>query len=99
MRLVDPVRAGGVVGAGHDRLAAMGLHGGRDLRRVGGDRHPADLRLFRPPQHVDDHRHPADVQQRLAGQPGRRHAGGNQHQGAVFGHRTRGHRLAKTGRK
>ena len=32
-----------MIGAGHDRLAAMGLHGGRDLRRVGGDRDPADV--------------------------------------------------------
>ena len=47
-RLEDPVRAGGVVGARHDRLAAMGLHGRRDLGRVGGDRHPADLRPPRP---------------------------------------------------
>src|SRR2546425_127535 len=45
-RLVNPVRAGGVVGAGHDDRAAMGLHSGRDLGRVGGNRHPADFGLL-----------------------------------------------------
>ena len=76
-----------MVGAGHHRLAAGGLHGGGDLGRVGGDRHPADLGRLGPPQHVDDHRQAADIEQRLAGQAGRGHAGGNQHQNAGFGHR------------
>ena len=75
--LMDPVGAGGMIGTGHHHLAAGGFHGGRDLGRVGGDRHPADFGLLGPPQHVDDHRQPADVEQRLAGQAGRRHAGGN----------------------
>ena len=88
-----------MIGAGHHRLAAMGLHRGRDLGRVGGDRHPADFRRFGPPQHVDDHRQAGDVQQRFAGQAGGRHAGGNQHQDAGFGHRDEVWGLAKTGRK
>ena len=88
-RLEDAVGAGGMIGARHHRLAAGGLHGGRDLGRVGGDRHPADSGLLGPPQHVDDHRQAGDVDQRLAGQAGRGHAGGNQHQSAGFGHRTR----------
>ncbi len=91
-RLKDPIRAGGVVGAGHDRLAAMRPHRGGDIGRVGRDRDPADLSGFRPAQHMDDHRQAADIQQRLAGQAGRRHAGGNQHQSAGFCHRERGRR-------
>ena len=85
-RLENPVRAGGVVGARHDRLAAMGLDRGRDLRRVGGNRHSADPGLFPPAQHVDDHRQSGDVHQRLARQPARSHAGWNQHQVAGLGH-------------
>jgi hypothetical protein len=81
---MDPVGAGGMIGAGHHHLAAGGLHRGRDLGRVGGDGHPADFGLLGPPQHVDDHRQAADVEQWLAGQAGRRHAGGNQHQNAGF---------------
>ena len=73
----------------------MGRHHGCDLRRVGCDRHPADLRGFRPAQHMDDHRNPGDVQQRLAGQPCGCHAGGNQHQSAVFGHWARGHEASE----
>ena len=76
-----------MVGACHDRLAAMGHHRDRDIRRIGGDRHAADTGRLRPPQHMDDHRQAGDVQQRLAGQPGGGHAGGNQHQGAGLGHR------------
>ena len=68
-RLVDAVGAGGMIGAGHHRLAASGLHGGRDLGRIGGDHHPADPGLLGPPQHVDDHRQAADVG---SGLPGRR---------------------------
>ena len=86
-RLESPVRAGGVVGARHDRFAAMGCHGGCDLRRVGGDGDAADFGGLGPAQHMDDHRQAGDVQQRLAGQAGRGHAGGNQHQSAGFGHR------------
>ena len=88
-----------MIGTGHHHLAAGGLHRGRDLGRVGGDRHPADFRLFGPPHHVDDHRQAADIQQRFAGQAGRRHAGRNQHQDAGFGHRDEVWGLAKTGRK
>ena len=51
-----------MIGAGHHRLAAVGFHGGRDFRRVGGYRDPADLGGFRPPQHMDDHRQAGDVQ-------------------------------------
>ena len=75
-----------MIGARHDRLAAMGGDRRRDLRRVGGDRDAADLGGLGPAQHMDDHRQAGDIQQRFAGQAGRRHAGGNQHQSAGFGH-------------
>ena len=88
-----------MIGTGHHHLAAGSPHGGRDLGRVGGDRHPADFGLLGSPQHVDDHRQAADIEQRFAGQAGRRHAGGNQHQNAGFGHPERGQPAAKTGRK
>jgi hypothetical protein len=35
-----------MIGTGHHHLAAGGRHGGRDLGRVGGDRHPADFGLL-----------------------------------------------------
>jgi hypothetical protein len=57
------------------------------------------LGLFRPPQHVDDHRLAADIEQRFAGQAGRRHAGGNQHENAGLGHSERVSRPLRTGRK
>ena len=86
-RLENPVGSGRMIGARHDGLAAMGRHGDGDVGRVGGDRDAADSGRLRPAQHMDDHRQAGDVQQRLAGQPGGGHAGGNQHQGAGLGHR------------
>ncbi len=47
-RLVNPVRPGRMIGARHDRLTAMGFHCRGNLRRVGGDRHAADLLRPRP---------------------------------------------------
>ena len=98
-RLVNPVGAGGVVGARHDRLAAVGRHRRRNFRRVGCDRDPADPGGFGPAQHMDDHRQAGDIQQRLSGQPGGGHAGGNQHQSAGFGHRNGAWTGLLTGRK
>jgi hypothetical protein len=51
-----------MLGARHHRLEAMGLHYRRDIRRVGRDRHPADLRGLGPAQHMDDHRQAGDIQ-------------------------------------
>jgi len=90
--LENPVGAGRMVGAGHDGLAAMGGHGARNFRGVGGDHNPADLRFGGPAQHMDDHRQAADVQQRLSRQAGGGHTGGNQHQGAGFCHGVAGGR-------
>ena len=61
-RLVNPVRAGRMIGARHDRLKAMGFHCRGDLRSVGGDRHAADLRGLGPAQHMDDHRQAGNIQ-------------------------------------
>ena len=88
-----------MIGPGHHDLPAGGLYGGGDLRRVGGDRHPADLGLLGPPQHMHDHRQAADIEQRLAGQAGCRHAGRDQHQNAGLGHPERGQPAGKTNRK
>ena len=98
-RLVNPVRSGRVIGARHHRFKAMGGHRGHNLGRVGGDRHAADLRGLRPAQHMDDHRQAGNIQQRLAGQAGRCHAGGDQHQNAGFGHPSQVWTRLKTSRK
>jgi len=58
-----------------------------DLGRIGCDRDPANASGLRPAQYMDDHRQAGNLQQRLAGQAGRGHAGGNQHQSAGFWHR------------
>ena len=57
------------------------------------------LRGLGPAQHMDDHRQAGDIQQRLAGQAGGGHAGGNQHQSAGFGHRSEVWTRLITGRK
>ena len=51
-----------MVGARHDRFAAMGGDHVRYVRRIGGDRHAADLGGLRPPQHMHDHRQAGDIQ-------------------------------------
>ena len=61
--------------------------------RIGRDHHRADPGRLGAPQHMHDHRHAGDIGQRLAGQPGRGHAGRNQDQDVV-GH---GHRMAVRG--
>jgi hypothetical protein len=75
-----------VIRAGHDGFTAVSFHRGRDLRRVGGDRHAADLRGIGLAQDMDDHRQAGNVEERLVRQARRGHAGGNQHQGAGVGH-------------
>ena len=61
-RLINPVRPGRMIGARHDRFAAVGRHRRCDLGRVGGDRHAADPGSLGPAQHMDDHRQAGDVQ-------------------------------------
>ncbi len=78
-RFEDAVGTGFMVRPRHHRLAAMRLDGIEHGLRVGGDDHPSQFRLLRPAQYLHDHRQAGDVGQRLAGQPGRRHARGNEH--------------------
>ena len=86
-RLEDAVGAGGVVGARHHGAPPAGLFdGGRDRRRIGRDHDRPDVGLLRAPHHADDHRHAADIGQRLARQPRRGHAGRDQDQNVVVGH-------------
>ena len=46
----------------HDGFAAMGGDRRRDFRRVGRNRHAADLGGLGPAQHMDDHRQAGDIQ-------------------------------------
>ncbi len=78
-RLEDAVGAGLVVGARHHRLEAVRA---RPLRRLLGvsvatTTRPSPLSAARA-RDMDDHRHAGDVGQRLARQPRRGHAGGDQ---------------------
>ena len=75
----------GVVGARHDGLAAGGPNRSQDLLRVGRDDHAAGLGRHGAAPHVHDHRLAIDIGQRLAGQPGRLHARGNDDQGLRHG--------------
>ena len=63
----------------HYTPAGLG-YGRRNRARVGGDRDRADFSLLRAAQDVHDHRRAGDLDERLARQPGRGHAGGNQNQ-------------------
>ena len=72
----EAVGAAAVVGAGHHRHAAVGLDRVAHARVVGRDDDLGDPR--RPPRlfdDADDHRQAAEVDQGLAGEPGRRVAG------------------------
>ena len=61
-RLVNPVRPGGMIAPRHDGFAAMGFDGRGDLRRVGGDRHAADLGRLGAAQDMHDHGQAGDIQ-------------------------------------
>ncbi len=78
--LEDAIRARGVIAASHHGTTARGGHGGGDFRGVGRDRDRPDRGFLRPAHHADDHRHAADVGQRLARQAGRSHARRDQDQ-------------------
>ena len=67
-----------MVGARHHRAALGLIHNSGDLCRVGGDDHGPETGLLRPAQDVHDHRLSGDVGERLAREPGRGHAGGNE---------------------
>ena len=77
-RLEDAVGAGAVIGPGQRRPAAGGRHRLDDALIVGGDQHRPDVGLDRAAPNMDDHRFAPDVGERLAGQPRRAHAGGDE---------------------
>ena len=74
-RLENAVGPRDVIGAGHHGATAGLLHAGRDRLRIGCHDHRADTRSLRPAHDVDDHRLARNVGERLAGKPGRGHAG------------------------
>ena len=67
-----------MIGARHHRAALGLIHNSGDLRRVGGDDHGAEIGLLRAAQNMHDHRLAGDIGERLAREPGRGHAGGNE---------------------
>ncbi len=74
-----------MIGPRHDRTAAGLIHSRGNFGRVGGDHHRADCGLLRAAHDMHDHRLAGDIGERLARQPGRGHAGGNEDQD--IGHR------------
>ena len=79
-RLEDAVGTRGMVGPRQHCTPAGLLHGRGNRRGIGRDHDRTDFGLLRAAQDLDDHRRAADVGERLAWQPGRGHAGGNQNQ-------------------
>ena len=81
--LEDAIGAGRVIGIGQHRPPAGDVDGVRDLPLGAGDDHRADVGLDGAPPDMHDHRLAVDVGQRLAGQAGRRHAGGHDDDGTM----------------
>ena len=67
-----------MIGARHHGAAAGLLDAGRDRLRIGRNHHRSDVGGLRPAHHMDDHRLAGDIGERLAGKPGRSHAGRNE---------------------
>ena len=67
-----------MIGSRHHRAAAGFIHNRGDVGRVGGDHNRADRRGLRAAQDMHDHRLTANIGERLAREPGRGHAGGNE---------------------
>ena len=86
-RLEDAVGPGGVIEAGHHRLAAGGDHRLDDARVIGRDPDRPDVGLHRPAPDMDDHRRAVNVGERLSRQASRAHAGGDEDN--RIGHRFR----------
>src|SRR5258706_6952832 len=81
--LRDPIGAGGVVAAGHDRAMAVPFYGCRDIAVVGGYIHLARAAFARPLRYAHDHGLTPDIRERLPRQPAgretRRDDGGEGH--------------------
>ena len=71
---------------GQDRPPPAAAHRVDDFARVGRHQHRADIGLHRPAPDLDDHRLAVDIGERLAGQAGRGHAGGNDDESGVLRH-------------
>ena len=69
--LEDAIRARGVIGPRHHRIAAPSAHGLGDLGIAARDNDRTDVRFACPIEHVDDHRLARDISQRLVGKPRR----------------------------
>ena len=76
-RLEDAVGARGMIGPRQHRLAARRFDRRGDLALGAGDDHRPERGLARAAPDMHDHRRAADVGERLAGQPRRGHARGN----------------------
>ena len=72
-----------MVGPRHDRPAAGLFHSRRRSSRRRWRPRPGRACRLRAPQHLDDHRQARDIGQRLAGQPGRGHAGRDEDENVV----------------
>src|SRR6267378_2857856 len=81
--LRDPIGAGGVVAAGHDRVMAVPFYGCRDIAVVGGYIHLARAAFACPLRYAHDHGLAPDIRERLprepAGRETRRDDGGEGH--------------------
>ena len=86
-RLENAIGAGHMIGARHYGAARRGLNGVGHVARIGRDHDGTNIRLGGAPQHLHDHRHPADIGEGLAGQARGSHAGRDEDDRA--GHRTR----------
>ena len=69
-----------MIRGGHHRAPAGFLHSRGDVGRIGGNYDRAEFGFLRTPHDVNDHRFAGDVGERLAGQSGRGHAGGDQNE-------------------
>src|SRR5258706_2395537 len=67
--LRDPIGAGGVVAAGHDRVMAVPFYGCRDIAVVGGYIHLARAAFARPLGYAHDHGLAPDIGERLPREP------------------------------
>ena len=67
-----------MIGSRQHGAAAGFIHNRGDFGGVGGDHNRADRGGLRAAHDMHDHRLAADVGERLAREPGRGHAGGNE---------------------
>ena len=76
-RLMDTVRTGRLVRIGHDRAAPSNFDRICNRPIAAGDDDRPDLSGDRAAPDMDDHRHPADLGERFAGQARRGEPGGD----------------------